>query len=460
MQNPFTYTVKVENETLNSVARAHRVTADDLRHWNPALCLPSACALSNTSWFTCEDPLPRATRIQLPPTIFVKGRTYGSAFVVAEFQRHASTALREAKAAVGLATSAEVEESDEESRPPFERTVKSMADVASQIVVECALAETQRILEEKGVSPLDPVSSSDTMTVPSQRVLRNIKDQEVLQRKGELERPFLEAKLECMHPDNQDLFRSSAPKPKRNFLSEARVQTVADAVDKPIDQANELILSFAFLEQRSVCVVKDVWAVLASQNIGVLFDAIQCKIAMLPFKAVNRFFFIGGVFYVDDRHEGWEDATQPIRSWLPSTVDPSLGDAGKPYGACPVRRVSQTTFADLRLKFNEVCLFRHIGTCDHLFYLTDVRSPGGSNPDAPTNVNQFPRRTFYSGDRSVYCDVCAKLPATIATYGDALCPHNPTIFCKPCFLVSHCDADGNEVNDGYVKYELPEGSYF
>ena len=480
MSTPFTYTVGSFGESLTSIARKHMLSPNDLRRWNPSLTTVAHNPTTNTAavaevhdeesaaptnqWYASAEGLPVGTIVQLPPSLCIRGRTYGESFLVGDYATSLHGALSRALEVTSQTT--------EEYKRPV-RTVRSKQDQAKSLLTARSLMVASSVMDKAtGVDPTREVVLEEMSVTECARVTSGITNETGIDLQEDIAKmvnSFDTTPLECLHPSNQELFQQNAPTTKKNLLSDSRVQTIPDPSLATINKSADVVLNFAFLEPRSICVLRDVWSVLSSQNIGTLIDAIQCrndKLAYTP--TLNRFLFIGGVFYVDDRHEGWLDTTEPIRNWVPSTLSSNGGgDANDqqdrrslmPYGPCPVRRVSQTTFADVEVKMNEMCLFRHIGSCDHKFYLVDARQPG-SGIDDPTHVHQFPRRTYYATERSINCDVCAKLPASIASYGDALCPHNPTLFCKPCFAVSHCDVDGNEVDDGYIKYELPAGTYF
>ncbi|KAG5492885.1 hypothetical protein JKF63_01465 [Porcisia hertigi] len=184
---------------------------------------------------------------------------------------------------------------------------------------------------------------------------------------------------------------------------------------------------------------REVWAVLSCQPLVALLDAIDCPSVRDPLTTSrNAFFFIHGVFYIDDRHRSeadFLDLTEVIRR-----TDP-LQDASSPHSVerqsfarCPVKSAASTTFKDLNIKMGESCLLRHCGGCDHYFFLSHARSLRGY---PRKERNEFPHRVWKVRDQARRCLLCRLFPATVALYEDPLSPESPAFYCAVCFDLLH-----------------------
>ena len=515
---PFKYRVNdAEGETLNVIARRHDLSVDDLRQWNPQL--PRT---ANSEYYV----VPAGSIVQLPPMLHYRGNVYGSSFRVGDFvERLGETMALQNELLKGLlpAAAAAVSSVGADAFPASSAKTSAPAGTppllfrppARKILSKHELAQQATAAEGVRQMPTGPAMQQLARTLDSAAVSRS---------KSVANASFISNALtgvdlsplaaalrgvearhdacprEALQPHNKNLMGAVPARRKPNHLTDDRTQTTRDTSKGEhavIDKSKDCQLSFAFYDTRTLYSVKEVWGVLASQPLGALIDALRCKTMLLAYHTTaNSFLFIGGVFYIDDRHEGYRDLTAELRGWDPvrAVVERVAADGGggangaahagleellavqrRGYGACPVRKVSETRFSDLTLRPNELCVFRHCGNCDHVFYLSDCgpvpasAHHGGdasafASPQAAVkplvHVHQYPRRLYLGPERTVNCDVCGKLPANIATYGDAIAPYNPALFCLPCFRISHCDRDGNEVNDGYVKLELPDGEFF
>ncbi|CAJ1993284.1 small nuclear RNA gene activation protein (SNAP) 50 [Leishmania donovani] len=184
---------------------------------------------------------------------------------------------------------------------------------------------------------------------------------------------------------------------------------------------------------------REVWAVLSCQPLVALLDAIDCPATRDPLTTSrNAFFFIHGVFYIDDRHRAqadFVDLSEVIRGNDP-LQDASSFHAPEHQGfsRCPVKSAAETAFKDLNIKMGESCLLRHCGGCDHYFFLSHARSLSGY---PRKERHEFPHRVAKVRDQARRCLLCRLFPATIALYEDPLSPESPAFYCAVCFDLLH-----------------------
>ena len=298
--------------------------------------------------------------------------------------------------------------------------------------------------------------------------------------------------------DEEDDF-GSVKQLQRNAQGEVIAEVppnLVNIVGTPLPVSDHFVVEVVVVDRTSMFTVKEVWHFLPHQPIVALGDVLSCSKTLMPYPFTkNAFYFIGGAFYLDDRHDGWADLSKPIREW-----NPLYAASGPIFAECPVRSASATTFEDLAVTLGEHCCFRHLGSCDHLFYFRSVErkscrlpasnSPavrreakpatksrkskkgksGASDPTETQNEVQqqisdvpqmrYPYLVQGWGEKALLCEVCKTVPSTIASYHDRLTAANPTAFCKGCYEVLHRGSDGKEVLDGAVKLELPNLCYF
>lgn len=402
-RNPFVVVIR-EEATLTEVAKKNELPLDDIRLWNQQLLE-----------YTADETLPIGTEIQLPPQLFVRGHCYGAYFNV----HNAGEKLRRAQNSPLLSAPL--------LKPPTRRLVSPV-----QRLVTAIREEAEKYSDEVGEE-----NAGDPLLVDCRPVQKEI--EKIASELSQCELHSFQVK---------EIITRCSIKRKDNVLHSSTLQTVPDSCRDPVEHG-ATVVSITVLEPHSITSVQEVWTVVEAQPLTVLTDAIQCKTSLLPYPAMkNSFLFIAGCFYIDDREPDAVDLSEVIRKWR----------NGAAYGSCPALSQSKTTFGDLHIKFNEMCVFRHNGNCDHYFFFSAVDLLPKQEGQL-TRAN-FPRRTFLAPERAAMCDVCSHLPATIIVYGDRLTPRNPTLFCPACYEVLHTDGEGREKNDGFVKYELPQGTTF
>ena len=183
----------------------------------------------------------------------------------------------------------------------------------------------------------------------------------------------------------------------------------------------------------------------------------------------DSFFYIEGVFYVDDR--GSNIATD-ASNWMlqnigrihefllatgsiifpnpeiPST-DFEICTEGVRYkkAAPEIKSMHATNIEDLYIGLHSKYLFCHENRCEHFVYFTKIRSHDLKRdrkywPSYPCTVEQvkMPRRK---------CQICCLLNAKYVIFGDRLAPHNPHFCCEQCEFMLHYTVDGNLIYDDF-----------
>ena len=431
--HPFRLVVR-EELTLTDIARNNDTTVNDLFRVNPELAHTSALA-----W------LEHGSIIQLPPTLHLRGRPFGDAFVVQEAVGRIERVTEQWKHALEERKKSATDQ-DRLPIPPVPR-VRPKTDQFDDVVV-------QEVVRQKPAIVALAKNLKDEDALCSASIVNALDTGPLLQRFKVINDIFhVQSGLEALKPEHTAVMQVPPLVGRQNVLSSTTEQTVPDATlcDCSTHPAE---LHFSFIEANKSRDIAEKWAVLPCQPLTVLVDALKCKLALLPYPHTkNSMLFICGAFFIDDRHEGYEDLSEVIREGIPSNTA---------YRDCKVYSMSKTTFGELTVKFHEYCLFRHLGNFDHYFFLDDIVPlvGGGVLRRVPVARKMFPRRVFLAAQKELSCHICQQLPATILTWGDRLAPRSPFLMCRPCFRLFHVNAKGEEVNDGYVKFELPAGEHF
>lgn len=437
----------LEVPTLLCASTTCGVSIADLKAWNRNNSLIAAAGV--------DDELPLGSIVQLPPLTYIRHPSYGSTFLVGEMLleiQQVQTSLDR------LWDSAK-----DSPAAPFvpRRRVTSMAAHFVDGVRRESASQLARIHSE--YATIDPVHRYgktwkellvEEVIDPTPVVMSLQREQQAIVASG----------LVSLQPEHTACMSQHPVRSAPNVVTELKEHRTRDM---SAAEGEELTCPFhsrevevSFFQPGRAVAHKETWAVLACQTLASLVDAVECMNEYLPYpKTRNSFMFIAGTFYIDDRHEGYEDISSYIRNYNPFATTPSelcLIDGANPaYGVCPVKSIT-TRIADIPVKMHEMCVYRHMGSCDHYFYFKDLSLP----IVVPKPRSQYPRRTYISRPHVTLCDMCAALPSTIITYGDIMAPKNPTFYCPPCFRIFHVDEVGEETNDGYLKVELPPGQHF
>jgi snRNA-activating protein complex subunit 3 len=443
--HPFRILVR-EELTLADVAKRNDITISDLLLVNPELAHVSASA-----W------LPHGTVINLPPTLSLRGRPFGDMFVV-------SDAISTLERVLGNWTEelhqrkAQVDSSERLRRswptPPVAK-VLSKPELYDRAVVEEAKRQRPAVLQHARQLQ-GGVDDEAGHGITTASIIGALDMKPLEKRRDEIQQLFHVASgLEALKAEHHTIMEKPPVVGRQNVVTSTTEHTVRDPT--PCTCASHSAeLQWAFLEGNTTRDIVERWMVLPCQPLTVLVDALQCKMRLLPYPYTkNSMLFIAGAFYIDDRHEGFDDLSLPIREGMPSNTA---------YRDCSVYSMSKTTFAELTVKLHEYCVFRHFGQCDHYFYLDDIVPLIGREPKKIGQVlrSDYPRRSFLAPSKHVSCMICEQLPASILTWGDRLAPTSPFLMCPPCFRLFHVNEKGttDEPGNDYVKFELPEGEHF
>lgn len=433
--NPFEVTVTGEL-TVHEFCWIHGVSLVEFRDLNRdrtwTLQSGEVCDLGSLG---PGDVIPQRAVVRLPPLLQVRGRPYGERFLVADFRRRLNALKLPFSDAVQLL-------------PAPVRAHKTCVEKLADVIRDESLRQAR-------VMRATPAAAN--------KLLADVVDpRPVAEAMQRMRDDGAGTHLRALKPENAALFvelASSAPVRSHSALTPAMQHTVTDSCGGMVVASEAVQLQIDVMEVRSAHKLRETWIVVDQQLLTTFLDAVSCRKRQLPLELTkNAFMFIGGAFYVDMRHKNEEsfcDTSEVLRQWAP-TAD------GRPvYGDCPVRSMETTTFADLNIRLNEMCVLRHFGNCDHYFTITSVSrlASGTVSAQGLAPLSDFPKRTYLAPDRITLCDMCARLPATTVVYGDRLTPRNPTLFCGMCYHAFHCDENGAEINDQFVKFELPAGHF-
>lgn len=423
--------------TLLKVSMTTGVHVNDLKLWNAQNVVITSAGVT--------DELPFGTIVQLPPLTFVRHPSFGCNFRIGE----ALLEMQQAQSQLVL-----LAESTQVPFVPKRRVTSRAAHFVDALRRESATQLSRIQSEYRSIDPTSRYGRTWKELLVEEVVDASPVALEIL----EHERAFVSSGLTALQPENAACMAQAPIRMAPNIVNEL---TEHRARDFSASEGEEILCPFhgreievCFFQPGRAAAHKETWAVLACQTLAALVDALECVNEALPYpKTRNSFMFIAGTFYIDDRHEGFEDISSVIRDFDPTNALPPGSNAA--YGACPVKSIT-TSIADVHIKMHEMCVYRHMGSCDHYFFFKDFSAPLTSRKAR----SQYPRRVYLSRSPVTLCDMCAALPSTIITYGDLQAPKNPTYYCPPCFRVFHLNEDGEEVNDGYVKFELPPGQHF
>lgn len=437
--DPFAVAVGAEEDdvSLASVVAQTAVSLVDLRRLNPDL-----------DAYAHTQPLPPGTVVRLPPLLDQQGSPCGNFFTIGP--------MEEALRSLDARLDAMVEKEGRQLPQLPKRKIMSKTERIVTTVREESERQLVRIKDEYAECKKRP------------KLLQFLVDVEPIKKlRKDLEEEFDGSRLGLSTLDraNQEIFGKEL-RPRENVITENSRWNLRDSSDDFCLEEHSHRWEFTFFTPESSLEVQDSWAVLSCQNLGVLFDTFECRNCLPMNTSKNAFMFIGGTFYVDNRHAGvqgenYEDLTVPIRNFCPVQEEggASVGGGNLAFGQCPVKYVSQTTFADLHLRLGEFGVFRHLGWCNHYFYLSSVETLRGLET-SERDRRAYPQRVMKLTSRAVRCHMCRQFPATVACYNDELSPDNPCPYCVPCFELLHATDEGVVEEGNFLAVKLPGGKYF
>ncbi|RHW70224.1 Small nuclear RNA activation protein (SNAP) 50 [Trypanosoma brucei equiperdum] len=439
--DPFSLQVgNKEETTLADVAAHTAVTLTDIRRRNPQLDV-----------YKISDKLPAGTIVHLPQTLSERGNPYGCFFTIGE----AEDAMRKLEARLDRLLE---EEGPNLPELPTRRVLSKMERIVTQVKEE-GERQLARVREEYSECERRPALLQFLVDLEPVKRLREQLDEEYDGRK---------LRLKVMDEGNSELFRHAEPRyPNKGIAASLRHNVIDTSEDFCLTEHSHR-WEFTFFTPGSTTEPQETWAVLSCQSLGTLLDTFVCRNCIPVNISKNAFFFIGGTFYVDNRHAGeggedYEDLTAPIRHFDPcgegASTEGETRQKNIAFGNCPVKYVSQTTFGDLNLRLGEYGVMRHLGWCNHYFYLSSVTSLRGFDRDDHTRA-AYPQRVMKTPTRVVRCRLCRSHPATVVCYNDEISPESPCPYCVPCFELLHATDEG-EVEEGkFFAIRLPQGKYY
>lgn len=193
----------------------------------------------------------------------------------------------------------------------------------------------------------------------------------------------------------------------------------------------------------------------------------------------DSFFYIEGVFYVDDRagnlnspasgkmmahihklHE-WLCDTKPYIFDVTDDCNDVLQDdqsfatlvRGIQYNKAQpdIRSMASTKIEDLHLSVDHKYLLCHENHCEHIIYFTDIR--GHNKSIDPKHWSAYPlaKDNAKAGTRKK-CAICCLLPAKHIVFGDRLAPQSPYYCCEHCEFLLHYSADGDLIYGDFAIF--------
>lgn len=444
----------LEVPTLLCVSSTCGVPLSDLRQWNQRNPVVAAAGV--------DDELPFGTIVQLPPLAFVRHPSFGETFVLGDMLQRIASAEKSLEAL----RSRELQRNEE---TPLFRPKRRIAPLAAHFVDSVRRESAAQLARIHAEFPsVDPVQKYGKGW--KELLVEEVVDATpVTQRLQQEHQDIIASQLVSLQPENVACMSQLPIRQAPNVVTELKEHTTRDHSASQNEEwscpFHQRAIEVSFFQPGRAVAHKETWEVLGCQTLAALVDAVECMNELLPYpKTRDSFMFIAGTFYVDDRHEGYQDLSSLIRNVgtaqattsASGSVHASLLDGSNPaYGVCPVKSLT-TRIADISVKMHEMCVYRHMGSCDHYFFFKDLSSPMA----VPRPRSLFPRRTYLSRSHVTLCDLCNALPSTIITYGDILAPKNPTFYCPPCYRIFHVNESGQDMRDGYIKFELPPEQHF
>ena len=256
----------------------------------------------------------------------------------------------------------------------------------------------------------------------------------------------------------------------------------------------ELVVRIALYLPQTPAHIQQEWLVLGSQKLIELRDAFDClnernmraveedakgrggqQQQQLPLSSchpLSSYIYLDGTFYVDTRNKGkpgFLEYSGEIRTYLaqhniPAPLHPPPGPHTSPLGpftnTYSVTPMEHRVFDDLWVRIGPggAGLYCHIGGCEHLLVVQDVRQ---YHPDVdPKYVHEYPFRLPKLGrnvSRPRLCEACGVFLAKKITHRDRAAPHTPFVWCEACYKDMHFDGEGNVLYDDFEVYPYIEG---
>ncbi|TFK54170.1 hypothetical protein OE88DRAFT_1625240 [Heliocybe sulcata] len=179
-------------------------------------------------------------------------------------------------------------------------------------------------------------------------------------------------------------------------------------------------------------------AVLSSQTLGDLFEAIPCTSNELPAETLLEGTVVGydaqspptpspgcvicieGLAYGDGQNEpDYADKLLEFLEKSPDSKRPSIKKGPSVY---------DTKFSSLTLRLNEPYWLLHQGNCEHFLVIDQIRL---LHPE--DLVSGYPLTVQITPALLDLCRACSKVPAVLSVIGDIRLGESPCVLCGPCW---------------------------
>eukprot|EP01063_Lacrimia_lanifica_P004480 TRINITY_DN12513_c0_g1_i1.p1 TRINITY_DN12513_c0_g1~~TRINITY_DN12513_c0_g1_i1.p1 ORF type:complete len:569 (+),score=175.20 TRINITY_DN12513_c0_g1_i1:78-1709(+) len=165
-----------------------------------------------------------------------------------------------------------------------------------------------------------------------------------------------------------------------------------------------------------------------SDPITTLLDALPCplhrhlaRLGKLPSSSPSGFLYAGGTFY-SRQAPGTTDYVGPIQT---------APDADPAHRRAPVEPAEAATWGALRVQLHDNLLFRHLGRCDHVLRVTEVRLDDAPDRPLPAQLTAAPQH------QAPLCDVCKAVSADHMLLRTPALPEADGFVCDNCLPQLH-----------------------
>jgi hypothetical protein len=260
--------------------------------------------------------------------------------------------------------------------------------------------------------------------------------------------------------DNDELKLSQEIKQiQNNAIDNSLLLPRDNNIELNIESRKTNIFTFSIHNPLNDCKQQEI-EILGCQNFNDLQDHIYCLQDHICYSesTEDSFFYIGGIYYIDIRHDSFDACKSRLINLLKIDNDNyNINNSNSSSSSKKKRKrnyidnnnsliikpMGSIILDDLSLSFHEDYVYRHQYSCPHIIKMVDIRL---HNPilDLP-NISLYPRETYKVKMKRRKCNVCSIWSATFVVYGDRLVGSgkNPTFFCQHCYHMLHYDSNNN-----------------
>ncbi|KAK7472686.1 hypothetical protein VKT23_000799 [Stygiomarasmius scandens] len=246
--------------------------------------------------------------------------------------------------------------------------------------------------------------------------------------------------------------------PRNSDHNTAPPQTNPIVEGVAVDERPQAVIIFSVhvpLPWRTAMLTRSsIHAILSSQTLGDLFEAIPCESNNLPEEFLNE---DGNIRYkVNDKTKGSSGHVICIDEVAYGDgfcendyADKLLQHLKATHSMMQIRKAETATLdtpiSSLSLRINYPYWLLHQGNCEHFIVIEHIRLKGPSDP-----AGGFPLNLQVTPPQLDMCRACAKTPAVWAITGDIRLAESPCLLCGPCWRMM-----GDPVEDGVTTVPLP-----